>query len=301
MVCYSPIRAYRATRKNANGKRPISFTLKDGYVDMPLLVPCGQCLGCRLTRSRNWAARCVHEASLYDRNCFLTLTYNDDHLPSDLSLHFEHVQKFMHDLRQKFPNDKIRYFLCGEYGEQYERPHYHILLFNFSFPDVKLWCYKNRIALWTSEILNSIWKHGYCIIGDVNFQSAAYVARYVLKKITGDKADDHYHGRVPEFCSMSLRPGIGHDWIEKYATDVLNTGFLVVRSGSKTTKLLPPPYYDKFFEQYYPEAYKEMKRNRKNIVTDYMIDDSKCIIDHERLEAKLKVKYSRIERLIRTL
>ena len=139
MPCYNPLKGYRSRTLNASGKRSIVFNLREGYVDQPIEVPCGQCIGCRLERSRQWAVRCVHEASLYKNNCFVTLTYSDDKLPSDGSLHFDHFQKFMKRLRRFYDDSRIRFFHCGEYGEQYSRPHYHCCLFNFDFVDKKFW------------------------------------------------------------------------------------------------------------------------------------------------------------------
>lgn len=297
MPCYHPIIGYRAQEKNKNGKRPIVFKLREGFCDMPVIIPCGQCVGCRLEKSRQWATRCVHEASLYSKNCFLTLTFNDDNLPKDRSVRIEHMQRFLHDLRQKFPNDKIRYFLCGEYGDEFQRPHYHVILFNFDFSDKVFWKRSAEFPLYTSSILSRLWPYGYSVIGDVSFESAAYVARYVMKKINGDKADEHYNGREPEFCSMSLRPGIGHDWIEKFFTDVYPHDYVVIRNG---LKVLPPRYYDKYCEEYYPELFAEIKRNRSKICSDYIIDKDRAFIDYERLEKKEIYKMASIERLVRS-
>ena len=133
MPCYTPLKGWRSQERTESGKRAITFRLREGYADMPVDVPCGQCIGCRLERSRQWAVRCMHEASLYENNCFITLTYNEDHIPSDGSLKKDHFQKFMKRLRKKF-GAGIRFFHCGEYGAELSRPHYHAILFNFDPP-----------------------------------------------------------------------------------------------------------------------------------------------------------------------
>ena len=135
MPCYRPIKGYRSRRLNAEtGKRPVVFNPRDGFYDQPVDLPCGQCIGCRLERSRQWAIRCVHEASLHERNCFITLTYRDECLPTNGSLDLDAFQKFMKRLRRRF-GEGVRFFHCGEYGENFGRPHYHAILFNLDFSD----------------------------------------------------------------------------------------------------------------------------------------------------------------------
>lgn len=239
MPCYNPLQGYRSRHLNASGKRSIAFNIHDGFIDQPITVPCGQCIGCRLERSRQWAIRCVHEASLYDENCFVTLTYDNAHLPDDGSLDKTHFQKFMKRLRKYYGNYRLRYFHCGEYGERFARPHYHLCIFGFDFPDKELWKETSGGKLYISDTLNEIWGKGYCVLGDVTFESAAYVARYITKKITGDKADEHYVDkktgvlRLPEYITMSRRPGIGSDWYSKYSTDAFPSDFIVIRGKKK--------------------------------------------------------------------
>lgn len=236
MPCYHPITAWRSKRLNENGKRPLVFNRKNGFEDMQLDIPCGRCIGCKLERSRQWATRCMHEASNHAENAFLTLTYDDDHLPKDLSLDITHFQKFMKRYRKTLGDQKIRFFHCGEYGDQTGRPHYHALIFGHRFKDLtKIRTGDNPI--YKSEELEKLWPFGMSSIGDVTFESAAYVARYCTKKITGDKAEEHYQGRKPEYCSMSQ--GIGKKWIEKYMKDVFPRDYVVVREHEAK----PPRYY----------------------------------------------------------
>jgi len=250
--CFKPLDGYRSpTTDWSTGKRPIIFNRP--YPECPVIpIACGQCIGCRLERSRQWAIRCVHEASLHPQNCFITLTYNDEHLPQYGSLRLEHFQKFMKRLRKRF-GSKIRFFHCGEYGEKFQRPHYHAILFNFDFPDKKLLQSKFN-DLYTSEALSTLWPYGFSTIGSVTFESAAYVARYVTKKITGPMALNYYNAvdyrngeileRKPEYTTMSRRPGIAAGWFEKYSSDVYPADLVVMRGK----EMKPPKYYDRKYE-----------------------------------------------------
>lgn len=293
MACYSPLRAFKDHEHN------IVFSDSCESVIYELKLPCGQCIGCRLERSRQWAVRCMHEAQLHEENSFLTLTFDDDHLESP-SLNKRDFQLFMKRLRKKFKKKKIRYYHCGEYGEKFGRPHHHACLFGLDFPDKKLFKITKRgDRLYTSDILNSLWGHGYCIIGDLTFESAAYVARYVTKKITGKKAGDHYErvtpdGEIlslePEYNSMSRRPGIGFPWIEKYLSDVYPHDEVVIRGK----KCRPPRFYDKYIEKHYPSLYENIKINREESVLLFQSENSL-----DRLVAKHEVKVVQSRKLKR--
>lgn len=269
MPCYRPLKAYRAHTRNASGKRSIVVVRRDAYVDFPIELPCSQCIGCRLERSRQWAIRCVHEASLYENNCFITLTYSSENLPPYSSLLVSDFQKFMKRLRKKHENKVIRFFHCGEYGEQTKRPHYHACLFNFDFSDKVLWKVVNDQPYFVSEELRELWPKGHSTIGDVTFESAAYVARYITKKVTGAQAEAHYEvfdpstgeyvDRKPEYTTMSRRPGIGKGWFEKFKGDVYPHGFVVMRGK----KMRPPKFYDSQFEIVDPQGFAQLKADRQ--------------------------------------
>jgi hypothetical protein len=258
MTCYSPLNGYRSRIVGHSGKRGIVFNKNQGYVDLPVKVPCGQCIGCRLDRSRQWAIRCLHEASLYNSNCFITLTYADEYIPYKNSLDKRAFQLFMKRLRKKYGN-KIRYYQCGEYGEITQRPHYHAIIFNFDFPDKKLHKIQNKHRLYTSASLEELWPYGYSLIGNVSFQSAAYVARYIMKKVTGPAAELHYGERIPEYTTMSRRPGIGKAWFDKYKDDVYPTGAIVINGK----EIKPPKYYDRQYEIIEEVEYSRIKSKRK--------------------------------------
>lgn len=291
MVCYFPLTAWRSKsgRDPKTGRWPLVFRQEDGYHDLPVQVPCGQCIGCRLERSRQWAIRCVHEASMYDFSCFITLTYRDEALPLGGSLFPRHMTLFLKRLRKKFGSG-IRFFQCGEYGELFSRPHHHAILFGFDFPDRVFFAMSHGYRLYRSEILETLWPYGYCTIGDVTFESVAYVARYVLKKRTGKEADDHYAGRVPEYVTMSRRPGIGRAWIEKYSSDVYPEDRIVVRDSFICR---PPRYYDDIFDHADPLTFARVKSSR------FAFSRASCDNTPDRLLVREEVQRRKADRLIR--
>jgi hypothetical protein len=296
MPCYRPLTAFRSKDIGVSGKRKMVFKpeLALGYgiglEPIPQLLACGQCIGCRILYSGNWAVRGMHEASLYTDNSFITLTYDDEHLPSDMSLSLRHHQLFMKRLRKLFSNGitlpngsvyqrkKIRFFHCGEYGDKLGRPHYHTILFNLDFPDKTLHMERDGNKIYTSDILSKLWSeprtnvpYGFVTIGSVTFQSIAYVARYCMKKITGERAEAHYTrvdantGEVihlkPEYVTMSRRPGVGKEWFEKFGNEVIRDDFVIMNGN----KVKPPRYYDSQFELLNPEGFEAMKLERRRV------------------------------------
>lgn len=306
MGCYHPLNATRSDKPKANGKYDISFNNSNTSGGVPIQLPCGQCIGCRLERSRQWAIRCYHEASLYEDNCFITLTYNNENLPDDLSVSVREFQLFMKRLRKKYNKRRIRFFHCGEYGEATERnnyiarPHYHACLFNFDLPDKVLFKETNGVKIYTSQILSDLWGKGFVTVGDVTFESAAYVARYIMKKITGDQADEHYKTintetgeivqRKPEYITMSRRPGIGKDWFSKYSTDVYPDDFVVINGK----KVRPPKYYDGLYDISNHDEFEILKRLRQEEQLKNQADNTP-----ERLIVKEKIKQSKLKQLKR--
>ena len=258
MPCYKPIPAYRG-----RGMRGVSFKHTEDADEVAL--PCGQCIGCRLERSRQWAVRCMHEGSMHEENSFITLTYNPESLPDDGCVNVCHFQDFMKRLRSRLSPKRIRFFHCGEYGDNFSRPHYHSIIFGFDFPDRKYFKEVNGCKLFTSEFLSSVWGNGYCVIGDLSFESAAYVARYVVKKVNGDAAADHYWSldertgelrvMTPEYATMSRRPGIGSSWYEKFGDEVRRDDSIVMRGF----EMKPPRFYDEIFDSVEGMDYETVK------------------------------------------
>lgn len=231
-------------------------------------VPCGKCVDCRLSYARDWSVRCMHELQTSEfGGCFVTLTYDDAHLPADHSLHYEDFQLFMHKLRNRYP--RVRFFMCGEYGDGFGRPHFHAILFNVVFPDLVFHKVEGRVRLYRSDELARIWANGFVTVGAVTRHSASYVARYSLKKITGSAAGSAYQFVIPEtgevvdreppFSGQSLKPGIGFDWFMKYHSDVFPVDNVVVDG-----KRFPVPrYYRKLQERIDAVGAERLKREHR--------------------------------------
>lgn len=288
MPCYSPLTAYQLlTETTENGKKKLVFDPKElaskSYNEIKLA--CGKCIGCRIDKSRQWAVRCVQEASLYSDNCFITLTFDDKHLNDEGTLVKSDFQKFMKRLRKAYNGFSavqrddgkitypIRFFHCGEYGSHSLRPHHHACIFNFDFIDKILWSIRDGVKLYRSASLEKLWPYGYCTIGNVTFESAAYVARYTTKKMYGEPAVEHYRDidyetgeilrtRIPEYVTMSRRPGIGANWIKKYKDEVYSKDFLTIAGR----KFRPPKYYDAFLEKLQLEMLEQTKKRRQAYV-----------------------------------
>lgn len=259
MPCYHPLSAWRSE------KGEVSFVDRGGD---RLDLPCGRCIGCRLERSRQWATRIMFESQFHDHSSFVTLTYDEAHMPFPPSLHYPHFQKFMKRLRKSSP-EPVRFFMCGEYGNEHARPHYHACLFGVDFSaDRVLWANQGTGPLYRSAALEKLWPYGFSSIAELTFESAAYVARYILKKVTGDMAERHYqfvdfdtgevYQRVPEFARMSLKPGIGGPFFDKFKADIFPHDYVVVNGR----KCRPPRYFDKLYRRSDPDEYERLKHDR---------------------------------------
>lgn len=173
------------------------------------LVPCGKCMACRISRTREWAIRMQHEASCHEKNIFLTLTYNDENLPTDMSLDKNAITLFIKRLRKDLGKDKIKYFACGEYGDIGKRPHYHLIIFGLgNRKDIFTYIghdWRNRPFYKLSS-----WTKGYIYIGDVNYNSCRYVAGYIQKKLNGPMGKEEYGERLPPFSRQSNGLGKAH-------------------------------------------------------------------------------------------
>ena len=190
---------------------------------------------------------------MHKRNCFVTLTLRDD----QESLDHSQWQRFAKRARRKL--GPFRFYMAGEYGGELGRPHYHACLFGVGFDDA---VYQARspggAKLYSSATLEALWGLGFTSVGEVTFESAAYVARYVMKKVTGDRAEDHYDGRVPEYsrCSTGGRSGlrgIGFGWFERFAeSDVLADGNVLVNGR----RCAAPRYYRKLLRERFPLTYR---------------------------------------------
>ncbi len=263
-----------------------------------------------------WAMRIVHEACLYEHShgsCFVTFTYRsidectdkqfrDGHyVPKDYSLDYHHFKDFLKRLRRHFPQ-KIRYFHCGEYGDENLRPHYHACLFNVSFADQFVEQQTEGITTYSSATLSKLWPYGFCTIGELNFETASYTAGYILKKITGVLADDYYlrndedgvaHWVKPPYTTMSLKPGIGADFYEKYKTDFYDDTCPVPGRGI-FQKI--PRYYQSILAEQSPDRMDHIKHLRAVFMSAHGEDFTPA-----RLMDKYKCARARASQRKRTL
>lgn len=296
MPCYYPLTGYYSRDKNPSGKRSLVFSIGAAFSPVPVKVPCGQCIGCRLERSRQWAIRCVHEAQMWPVNSFVTLTYDDDNLPPGGTLVKRDLQLFMKRLRRD-RDERVRFYGCGEYGEITRRPHYHVILFNCGFRDQKLFKRSGDAGYYTSDELRNLWPAGHNVISAVTFDSAAYVARYVMKKVTGDAAQAHYetvdrygeiHDLVPEFTNMSRRSGIGATWFAKYGAHSYNFDAVVINGR----EVKPPRYYDGMYEVLDADKMAMLKVNRRRKAASMRSDQTpeRRRVREAVASAKLKMK-----------
>ena len=326
MPCYSPLKGWR----DDEGR----LVFKGRGAESTAEVACGQCIGCRLDKSRMWALRISHEASMHEfngGNSFVTLTYRDRcecteqqlkeglHIPDDWSLDKSHFRNFMKRLRKAYGSQRIRFYQCGEYGNRCQhgidlervacplckvgRPHHHAILFNISFDDLELYTTVNGEGRYTSEKLSGIWKYGFVDVGEVNFESAAYVARYAMKKVNGLAADDHYikvnaNGEItwlqPEFSTMSRKPGIGKEWYEKFKGDLFPSDEVPMPGGGVVRGM--PRYYEELFAMEDPLTLEEIKEVRQKFIEEHADD-----FTPGRLMDKYKVKKAQVEMLKRTV
>lgn len=300
MTCYAPLRAYEGEARD-DGKVNVVWHRKNSWKGKELYLPCGKCIGCKLMKASQWAIRCMHEASLFNDNSFITLTY--EKVPENGSINVRDWQDFIRELKRG-ENKKIRYFMCGEYGELKKRPHYHAILFGYDFDDREFIGYSDSgEEMFKSEKLNKVWNKGSCTVQDVNRKSASYVARYSTKKVYGEFQKDYYEGLKPPFTCMSRKPGIGSGWYEKFKGDIFPLDEFIDEDG---VRLAVPRFYDERLKKEDPGLFssiKEKRKNRKKNLTPLWSNGRMILVDEEdsfRLRAKEKFLESRTKNLNRS-
>lgn len=299
MTCFHPLRGAYTNGITASGKKqvkvfptastgnkyvyqnrakPTVFECSDHAFDVgtwkkldTFLIPCGQCVGCRLDYSRRWATRLMLELECHTSAFFLTLTYDDDHIVRGEKLAYtlvpEDVQLFLKRLRsdQEYRgiDAKIRFFCAGEYGDKFHRPHYHLIVYDWIPPENDLQFLKMSFhgdKYYTSLSLQKLWPYGYNLVTNVCWKSCAYVARYILKKQNGHNADKYEDlGVEPEFSRMSRKPGIGKEYYDLHAKEMLDRGYVQMPDGLKAPI---PRYFDPFFEMDFPAEYEKLSEDR---------------------------------------
>lgn len=336
MPCYKPLDAWITGPNHHKGPGQVTFTER-GDLLRELTLPCGRCRGCRLEHSRQWAIRCMHEAQMHKHNCFITLTYHDEHLPQRYrwgtdertgnplysgTLDKTHIQKFIKRMRKALgkgeglylhhekiqaqvgravmglrPMPRFKYYYAGEYGERNKRPHYHLCIFGVDLADKRyLRTTPAGSRLYRSAELERLWPFGFSTIGALTFESAAYTARYVMKKVNGEKQKQHYEkldietGEIlniyPEYNDMSRRPAIARQWLETYTADVYTRDHVIIRG--KENK--PPRYYDKLLSSWDPDRYELIQLERHTRARQHAGDNTteRLKVREQVLAAKLK-------------
>lgn len=321
MSCYHPLKGF-VLGVNPSGKKELSIqsyntdhveVTQEGHV-LPALdsvrsprcfryikeyvdIPCGQCIGCRLDYSREWANRCMLELSDHDEAWFVTLTYDDNHLPVSYyadpntglaypshTLDKRDVQLFFKRLR-KVTGQKLRYYMCGEYGPKNLRPHYHLIIFGLHLDDLKPWSRSPQgYQYYRSETIEKAWSFpcrdeygryiddnrsvaGYCLVGAVTWESCAYTARYMTKKLKGDFADFYtYFNLIPPFSLMSRKPGIARGYYDTHdPLDICTRPYLNISTETGGRKIMAPAYYHRLFDIDYPQESQRVKEARRHL------------------------------------
>lgn len=313
--CYHPLKAVDLGINSDTGKHNIkvlkgeyspSETFIDGVRIIPL--PCGHCIGCRLKYSRDWADRCMLEAQSHESNYFLTLTYDDSHLPECQEGSPVHplvkrdLQLFIKRLRKMFSDQKIRYFSAGEYGSKSMRPHYHIILFGLKLDDLRLHHrdLENNWNYYISDSIYKLWPFGIHILTDVTWETCAYVARYVVKKQKGAGASiyDDYNF-PPEFTLMSRKPGIARDFFEENPDIVFREFYIPTKDGHKVVR--SNRYFDKCFDIEYHDDLEYFKEKRLELseINEKLRSNLTSLSYNERLRSEEINKLESIKSLKR--
>lgn len=328
MSCYHPIPAYqhKTARREETGKKVITFKdMSRNSAWEEIQLPCGQCIGCRLDYSREWANRIVMEASQYKENYFLTLTYDPEHVPIGSAVNLEtgeltqgltlvpkDLVDFMKRLRRHWEYNYhwqgIRFYGCGEYGSQTERPHYHICVMNFPIKEknlTKLFVNKSGDTIYDCEEIKKIWGKGLISVGTVTWDSAAYVARYMLKKQKGPEADQYYRsqGKAPEFTRMSNRPGIGAGYYEQNKERIYEYDSITLPKRRTSITVKPPAYFDKLYDLDDPENLEKIKEERAKTAkrNEALKDRATTLYPWQRRTVEENRKKEQLKKLPRTL
>lgn len=338
MTCYHPLHAFMIGTNKISGKpiykitsnkvKSVSYDELDNHWYMSddsnryalneyIDIPCGKCIGCRLDYSREWALRCVLESYYHKKTYFLTITYDDEHVPHSsyvddfsgevkdiLTLNPQDFTLFMKRLRyyysQKYDNE-IRFYACGEYGSKTLRPHYHAIVFGLNVSDLKLVKQSGTgNNLYESELVNKAWNKGYVLLSESNFDTCAYTARYVMKKRKGKDADEYEKFNIePEFVRMSRMPGIATQYYLDHMDEIYKFDEIILKDGKK---FKPPHFFDKMYEKDNPEDWQRVLDSR--IACAKISDDTKERFfgdKYVRLTREEIAKQASIKKLVREL
>ena len=334
MSCYKPlIRLYNPDDREQSGRvySLARFSQLSGkqlkYEDLMynpkiMLIPCGQCIGCRIRQREDWTTRIELEARDYPKEevWFITLTYDDDHVPGMIVktgeimrkvqytwkpgekrpssvqiLLYEDIQKFLKRLRKAY-RSKLRYFIAGEYGEQTARPHYHMILYGWKPTDLENLYKIHHNGYYSSKWLADLWGMGQIQIAQAVPETYRYVAGYVTKKmyeIDGKKANQYYElGQTKPFACMSLKPGLGDHYYQEHKAEIWRQGYIQCANGKQAQI---PRYYEKQMEAENPQRLWRIKQNRqKNAIEQKRLQleeqDYKTVLETKERVTKKQTK-----------
>lgn len=331
MTCYHPLKGfpigetaagkvhYKITSYDADHVERSGETWKEAYdkrvspyaekvVHKYVEIPCGQCTGCRLQYSREWADRCMLEMREHEHNWFLTLTYDEEHLPVEevfdpatgecfdfATLVKRDLQLFWKRLRKAVEPEKIRYYACGEYGDKTFRPHYHAIVFGLKLDDLQHYKYDGRFNYYNSPLLRQTWQKGEVIVANACWESAAYVARYVMKKQKGNTKGVYDDLSIePEFVTMSRKPGLSRNYFDVKGVELFDFDRIYLDTGSSSKEFVPPRYYKRLFDELDPEEARRRSEKRMEVATARMLSKRKqtsvSYLDMLEIEEKMKQK-----------
>lgn len=344
MTCYHPLIRVEDRSKRIRAKdghyyykatviNPENFEIEISN-DTPYykkqLIPCGKCIGCRLDYSREWANRGYLESLEWKQNWFCTVTYNEESIevpewvedpsgitycnegewggtlvPKDLTQFIKNVRQIM---KREYNQDGIRFMACGEYGSETERPHYHIIFFNLNLPVEDL--YKPRIinknVYYQSHIIERAWAYkGICNISEATWNTIAYTARYITKKVNGKISEEYYatKGQKPEFMRVSRMPGIGEHYYRKHWQEIYARDEIIIKNQNGAISCKPPQYFDELYKAEHPEEFKRIQEKRKREGRDIqkIIDMTFSGSRAERLAIAERDKEDQHQKLVRVL
>lgn len=295
---------YIDTFKNKNGKtikqiRIVNDTHKVTINDLLnssewQLIPCGECTECRINHTREWAARCVCESMTHEHNWFLTLTYDEEHVPGInretgeifhgfgmyevhdgefkqvMTLEPDDFTTFKESLNKKLRRagkEPIRYYMCGEYGSTTFRPHYHVIAFNLELQESEMefmFVNKEHQPIYKCQWLEDLWGKGIVRIGAVTWNSAAYVARYIMKKQNGKLGEERKRkiGNIPEYTRQSKFPAIGTDYALMNREQIEKFNKLIL-PGEKAKIMHTPKYFEKLYDDLFEQENGDIALNKR--------------------------------------
>lgn len=320
---------FKATIEHPNDYLQRIEELKNNLNYRYQLIPCGNCIGCRLEYSREWANRGYLETKSWKQNWFVTITYDDENMttleetkdqneitywnngtwngtlvPKELTQFIKNVRQIM---KRKYNEDNIRFMACGEYGEEGQRPHYHIIFFNLNLPTDTFFEPKiiNKETYFRNKIIEQAWTKGISNISEATWNNIAYTARYITKKVNGKTSSEHYasKGQTKEFLRVSRAPGIGRYYYDEKKEEIYKNDEIIIvnKEGAISTK--PPKYFDKLYEKDNPEHWKEIKAKRIRMakMNAKLEDQTHSLTRLNHLAIKERTKASKVQTLKRSM